>query len=68
MKFYVELIGHYRKPLEREATEGCNIYSDDSDIVMNIKLDHHLPVVSRAVFSATAEQGRWARGRRGVNL
>ena len=41
-----------------------NVHSDLSDIVMNSKLDHHLPAVSRVTFSSSAVEG--GRGRGGV--
>ena len=61
----MELIGHFSKPVEREVCEGVYIHSDPSDIVMNDKLDHHLPAVARVTYSnAAADRGE--RGRRGV--
>ena len=36
---------------------GGVIHSDDSNIVMNSKLDYHLPAVSRAVFSSPTRRG-----------
>jgi hypothetical protein len=67
VKFQMELVGHFDKPLVRQVTEGCEIHADRSDIVMNSKLDHHLPAVSRAVFSQSAavRGGGGSRGSRG---
>ena len=61
----MELIGHFSKPVEREVCKGVYIHSDPSDIVMNDKLDHHLPAVARVTYSnAAADRGEG--GRRGA--
>jgi hypothetical protein len=68
VEYKMEVVGHYNKPLVRQITEGCEIHGDQSNIIMNSKLDHHLPAVSRVVFSQTARRGgrgSWrGRGRR----
>ena len=67
VKFQLELIGHYSKPVERQVCEGVYVHSDQSDLVMNSKLDHHLPAVTRVTYvSSAAEQGAGTgRGRGG---
>ena len=63
VKFQLEIIGHYSKPVERQVCEGVYVHSDQSDLVMNSKLDHHLPAVTRVTYvSSAAEQGA-GRGR-----
>jgi hypothetical protein len=50
--------------VERQVCEGVVIHSDPSDLVLNSKLDHHLPAVARVAFrNAAADRGE--RGRRG---
>ena len=63
VKFNVEIVGHYSKPVERQVCEGVYVHSDQSDLVMNSKLDHHLPAVSRVTFSSSAVEGGRGRGR-----
>ena len=43
VKYKLEIVGHYSKPVEREVCEGVYVHTDNSDLVMNSKLDHHLP-------------------------
>ena len=62
VKFNLEIVGHYNKPVERQVCEGVYVHSDLSDIVMNSKLDHHLPAVSRVTFSSSAVEGGRGRG------
>ena len=62
VRYKLEIVGHYSKPVEREVCEGVYVHTDPSDVVMNSKLDHHLPAVSRVTFSSTAPE----RGRGGV--
>ena len=40
------------------------IYTDPSDVVMNSKLDHFLPAVSRVIFPSAAAEAGGAGGRR----
>ena len=62
----MELIGHYAKPVERQVCEGVYIHSDPSDLVMNDKLDHHLPAVARVTYSnAAADRGEGEEGVQG---
>ena len=64
MWYKIEVAGHTSKPLERQNWE-C----DQSSIIMNSKLDHHLPAVSRVTFIATAaERGGGGRGGRGGRI
>ena len=63
VKFNVEIVGHYSKPVERQVCEGVYVHSDQSDMVMNSKLEHHLPAVSRVTFSSSAVEGGRGRGR-----
>ena len=62
VKFNTEIVGHYNKPVERQVCEGVYVYSDLSDLVMNSKLDHHLPAVSRVTFFSSAVEGGRGRG------
>ena len=65
VKFKLEIVGHFSKPAESEVCEGVYVHTDTSDLVMNSKLDHHLPAVSRVTFiSSAVEEGR-GRGRGG---
>ena len=64
MEYKLELVGHTSKPLERQSWEGCEIHGDQSEIIMNSKLDHHLPAVSRVTYTATAAE-REERGGEG---
>ena len=60
-------MGHFSKPVERLTCEGVYIHSDPSDVVMNDKLDHHLPAVARVTYSnAASDRGEGGRGRRGT--
>ena len=62
VQFGMELIGHYAKPVERQVCEGVYIHSDPSDLVMNDKLDHHLPAVARVTYSnGAADRGEGER-------
>ena len=50
----------------RLCCEGVYIHSYPSNLVMNDKLDHHLPAVARVTYSIfAAERGEGGRGRRG---
>ena len=65
VEYKLELVGHTPKLLERQSWEGCEIHGDKSQIIMNSKLDHHLPAVSKVTFTATpAERGVRGRGGR----
>ena len=64
MEYKLELVGHTSKPLERQSWEGCEIHGDQSDIIMNSKLDHYAPAVGRMVMErGVADRGRGARRR-----
>jgi hypothetical protein len=63
VKYKLEIVGHFSKPVEREVCEGVYVHTDTSDLVMNSKLDHHLPAVSRVTFSSSAVEGGAGRGR-----
>ena len=56
VEFKLELIGHYEKPVERQVCEGIYIHTDPSDVVMNSKVDHFLPAVSRVTFTCAVTQ------------
>ena len=63
VQYAMELVGHFSKPVERQVCEGVVIHSDPSDLVLNSKLDHHLPAVARVAFSnAAADRGERRRG------
>ena len=62
LKYKLEIVGHYSKPVEREVCEGVYVHTDNSDLVMNSKLDHHLPAVSRVTFSSSAVEGGRGKG------
>ena len=64
VQYGLELVGHFTKPVEQLVYEGVYIHSDPSDLVMNDKLDHHLPAVARVTYSNSAAD-RGEGGRRG---
>ena len=67
VQYSLELVGHFSKPVERLVCEGVYIHSDPSDLVMNDKLDHHLPAVARTTYTnAAADRGEG--GRRGAGI
>ena len=57
VQYKLEIVGHYSKPVERQVCEGVYVHTDPSEVIMNSKLDHHLPAVSRVTFSSTTEEG-----------
>ena len=62
VQYSLELVGHFSKPVERLLCEGVYIHSDPSDLVMNDKLDHHLPTVARVTYTnAAADRGEGGR-------
>ena len=67
VQYSLELVGHFSKPVERLTCKGVYIHSNPSDVVMNDKLDHHLPAVARVNYSnAAADRGEGGRSRRGT--
>ena len=49
-KFKMDVICSYKKPLERQVREGVEIYRTKADVIMNSKLDHFQPGVTRIGF------------------
>ena len=49
--FKIDILGNYSSALERQTTEGVEIYNNKSDIIMNPKLDHYLPAFNRVLFT-----------------
>ena len=49
--FKVDIIGIYKKPLERQISEGVEIYRAKPYILMNSKCDHYQPAVGRVVIT-----------------
>lgn len=49
VKFKVDVVGTYKKPLERLISEGVEIYRAKPDILMNSKLDHYQPAIGKMV-------------------
>ena len=47
VKYKVEVVKKFKKPLERQVWEGVEINSSEAEIVMNSKLDHYQPAVGR---------------------
>ena len=47
--FKVDVIGYHKKPLERQISEGVEIYRAKPDILMNSKYDHYQPAIGRMV-------------------
>ena len=64
VEFKLEVLGHFNKPVERQVCEGVYIHTDPSDVVMNSKLGHFLPAVSRVTFASAAAEAGGAGGRR----
>ena len=62
VKYKLEIVGHFSKPVEREVCEGVYVHTDTSDLVMNSKLDNHLPALLRVTFSSSAVEGGRGRG------
>ena len=49
--FKIDILGNYSSALERQTTEGVEIYNNKSDIIMNSKLDHYQPAFNRVLFT-----------------
>jgi len=54
--FKVNVMGSYRKPLERQVREGVEIWRTEADTVMNSKMDHYQPVMRRVTFAHILDQ------------
>ena len=50
VKFKVDIIKCYQKPLERQVREGVEILGINADIIMNSKLDFIQPGIRRIAF------------------
>ena len=47
VKYRVDVVKSFKKPLERQVWEGVEIHSSQAEIPMNSKLDHYQPAVGR---------------------
>ena len=47
VKFKVDVISQFKKPMERQICEGVEIFRAKCDILMNSKIDHYQPAVGR---------------------
>ena len=55
INFKVDVIGIYKRPLERQMLEGVEIYRAKPDILMISKCDHYQPAVGRVVITNTIQ-------------
>ena len=53
VKFKVDVMRRFKRPLERQLFEGIEIFRTNAEIVMNSKLDHYQPAVGRMVVTNT---------------
>ena len=51
VKFKMEVIKTFRKPLERQVWEGIEIHGADENILMNSKMDHYQSAIKSIVFT-----------------
>ncbi len=56
-QFKTSIIGHFKRPMQRQISEGVHIYRYKSqcDILMNSKTDHFQPAVARVHITNTIE-------------
>ena len=47
VRFKVDVVRKFKKPLQRQVWEGVEIHSSEAGILMNSKLDHYQPAVGR---------------------
>ena len=47
VRYRVDVVKTFRRPLERQVWEGVEIHSADAEVMMNSKLDHYQPAVGR---------------------
>ena len=58
VRFRMDVVKCFNRPMDRQISEGCHILSPDADIMLNGKLDHMKPVVGRVVISTAVQSGR----------
>ena len=51
VKFKVNVLKTFKRPMERQIYEGVAIHNAKVDLLMNSKLDHYQPAVGRVVIS-----------------
>ena len=51
VKFKMDIVGTFQKPLERQVREGIEIFNADAKTLMNSKMDHYQPAIKRVVFT-----------------
>ena len=51
VKFKVNVVKSFKRPLERQIYEGVAIHNAKVDLLMNSKLDHYQPAVGRVVIT-----------------
>ena len=50
LKFKMDIIDTFKRPLQRQIREGVEIYGAGADILLNSKLDHYKPAVKMMTF------------------
>ena len=50
VKFDIDIIGSFKRPLQRQIREGVEIINCKGDIIMNSKIDHFQPAINRMSF------------------
>ena len=58
VRFRMDVVKSFNRPMDRQISEGCHILSPDADIMLNGKLDHMAPAVGRVVISTAVQSGR----------
>ena len=56
VKFKVDVMKRFQRPLERQLYEGIEIFRANADIVMNSKQDHYQPAIGRMVVTNNPEE------------
>ena len=52
----MDVIGIYKKPMERQISEGVEIFRAKPDILLNSKCDHYQPAIGRMVVTNNPRQ------------
>ena len=58
VKFKLEKVRNFSRPMNRLVCEGCHIQCTEADICMNDKLDHFKPGVGKVVITNMVHTGR----------
>ena len=51
VRYEVDVIKSFKKPMERQICEGVKIQNNEADIKMNSKQDHYKPAVGRMIMT-----------------